>query len=68
MFVEVSKNMKKVFFINYVFLIFGVSVFGQTTKADLNQLRKEVGLPASISITKAEVSFPTAEPIKIYLA
>lgn len=60
--------MKKVFFIKCVLLVFGLSVFGQTTKADLNQLRKEVGLPASISITKADVSFPTAEPIKIYLA
>jgi hypothetical protein len=60
--------MKKVFFIKCVLLMFGLSVFGQTTKADLEQLRKEVGLPVSTSITRASVSFPAAEPIKIYLA
>ena len=48
--------------------MFGLPVFGQTTKADLNQLLKEDGLPASTSINRANVSFPAAEPIKIYLA
>lgn len=48
--------------------MFGLSVFGQTTKADLEQLRKEVGLPASVSINDNDVSFPQATPIKIYLA
>jgi hypothetical protein len=60
--------MKKVFSIKCVLLLLSLSVFGQATKADLNQLRKEVGLPVSTSITKADVSFPTAEPLKIYLA
>ncbi len=60
--------MKKVLFINCVLLIFGLSVFGQTTKSDLEQLRKEVGLPASTSITKSDVSFPASKPIKIYSA
>lgn len=60
--------MKNVFLINCLLLAFGLSVFGQTTKADLNQLRKEVGLPVSTPITNAGVSFPTSEPIKIYLA
>ena len=60
--------MKKVFFINCVLLVFGLSVFGQTTKADLKQLRKEVGLPSSISITQDDVSIPASEPIKVFLA
>lgn len=59
--------MTKVFFIKCVLLTFGLSVFGQTTKADLNQLRKEIGLPASTSINRASVSFPAAKPTKIYL-
>jgi len=60
--------MKKVFFINCVLLMFGLSVFGQTTKSDLEQLRKEVGLPASISITKDDVSLPASKTIKVFLA
>lgn len=60
--------MKKLFFIGCVSLTFGFSVFGQTTKADLEHLRKEVGLPASVSIAKTDVSFPAAKPLKIYLA
>jgi hypothetical protein len=60
--------MKKLFFINCVLLIFGLSIFGQTTKADLEQLRKEIGLPASVSITKDDISLPSSKPIKIYLA
>lgn len=60
--------MKQTLFISLIILLFGLSVLGQTTKADLEQLRKEVGLPSSISITKVDVSFPDAKPIKIYLA
>ena len=60
--------MKKVFFINCMLLMFSLSVFGQTTKADLEQLRKEVGLPSSTSITKDDVFFPASKPVKIYLA
>ncbi|HLM60144.1 MAG TPA: hypothetical protein VK308_05030 [Pyrinomonadaceae bacterium] len=60
--------MKKLFFINCIVLMFGVSLFGQTTKADLEQLRKEINLPSSVSISTADVSFPASKPTKIYLA
>jgi len=60
--------MKKLFFINCFVLMFGVSIFGQTTKADLEQLRKEINLPSSVSISTADVSFPASKPTKIYLA
>jgi len=68
MLIEVLRKMKKVFFINCMLLMFSLSVFGQTTKADLEQLRKEVGLPSSTSITKDDVFFPASKPVKIYLA
>ncbi|MEP7038001.1 MAG: hypothetical protein ABI891_06630, partial [Acidobacteriota bacterium] len=58
--------MKKVFFINFVLLIFGLSVFAQTTKSDLKQLQKEIGSP--VSITRNDVSIPASKTIKIYLA
>lgn len=58
--------MKKVFFINFVLLIFGLSVFGQTTNADLKQLQKEIG--SLVSITRNDVSIPASKTIKIYLA
>ena len=58
--------MKNIFFINCVLLIFGLSVFGQTSKADLKQLQKEVG--SSISITDKDAVFPAAKTVKIYLA
>lgn len=58
--------MKKVFFINCVLLIFGLSVFGQTTKSDLKQLQQEIG--ASAPVIKSNVAFPAAKTIKIYLA
>lgn len=67
-YLERCSKMKKVLFINCVLLAFGLSVFGQTTKSDLKQLRKEVGLPASSSIARDDVSIPASEPIKIYLA
>lgn len=60
--------MKKILFISSLVLICGLSVFGQTTKADLEQLRKQVGLPTSQTIGKNDASFPTSKPIKIYLA
>ncbi len=58
--------MKKVFFINFVLLIFGLPVFAQTTKSDLKQLQKEIGSP--VSITRNDVSIPASKTIKIYLA
>lgn len=58
--------MKKAFFINCILLVFGLSVFGQTTKADLKQLQKEIGSP--VSITRNDVSIPASKTIKIYLA
>jgi hypothetical protein len=60
--------MKNVFFINCVLLMFGISVLAQTTKSDLEQLRKQINLPASASINAAPISFPASKPIKIYLA
>ena len=58
--------MKKIFFINCVLLIFGLSVFGQTTNADLKQLQKEIGVTASV--TRNSVAFPVSKSVKIYLA
>ncbi len=58
--------MKNTFFINCVLLVFGLSVFGQTSKADLKQLQKEVG--SSIAITDKDAAFPAAKTVKIYLA
>lgn len=58
--------MKNIFFINCVLLIFGLSVFGQTSKADLKQLQKEVG--SSIAITDKDAAFPAVKTVKIYLA
>lgn len=60
--------MKKLFFFNCVLLIFGLSVFGQTSKSDLEQLRKEVGLSSPISIAQNDHdSFPVSKKVKIYL-
>ncbi len=58
--------MKKVIFINCILLIFGLSVFGQKTNADLKQLQKEIGSP--VSIARNNISFPRSTPVKIYLA
>jgi len=60
--------MKKILFISFVMLLFGLSVLGQTTKADLEQLRKEISLPSSETVSKDEVIFPNSKPIKIYTA
>lgn len=60
--------MKKLFFVICVLSVFGLPIFGQTSKSDLEQLRKEVGLPASVSISKNDASFPDLKPIKIFLA
>ena len=60
--------MKKLSLVICVLSMFGLSISGQTSGSDLEQLRKEVGLPSSASISKKGVSFPDLKPIKIFLA
>jgi len=60
--------MEKLFFVICALLMFGLSVFGQTSKSDLEQLRKEIGLPSSVSISQNDDSFPDLKPIKIFLS
>jgi len=60
--------MKRFFFISCVLLMCSATIFGQTAKSDLEQLKKEINLPASVSISTADVSFPESNPVKIYLA
>ena len=60
--------MKKLFLVICALSMFGLSIFGQTSKSDLEQLRKEIGLPYSVSIFKNDASFPDLKPIKIFLA
>ncbi len=60
--------MKKLFVINCFLLMFGISIFGQTTNSDLKQLRKEAGLPASVAVSDDNISFPASKTLKIYLA
>lgn len=59
--------MKKFIYINCALLIFALSVFGQTSKRDLEQLRKEIGLPASVSISRSKTPLPESKSLKIFL-
>lgn len=61
--------MKKPFFIQAFLFVFALAINGQTTKADVDQLRKEINLPALASIYESdEADFPASKPIKIYPA
>lgn len=60
--------MKRLFSISCILLMCGATIFGQTAKSDLEQLKKEINLPASVLISTADASFPVSKPIKIYLA
>ena len=67
LFKEVYK-MRKVFPVSVILLIFGLSIFGQKSKADIEQLKKEINLPAYVSVDVNDVKFPSAKTIKIYSA
>jgi len=60
--------MKKIFSVSSVLLILGLSIFGQKSKADIEQLKKEINLPASVSVSANDAEFPSAKTIKIYSA
>lgn len=60
--------MKKLFLLVCLSIMFGFSAFGQTSNNDLEQLRKELGLPVSVSISKSNVALSNSTPIKIFLA
>ena len=54
-------------FICALFLI-TLSVSGQASKRDIEQLRKEIGLTSSIPILKSKGVFPDSKPIRVFLA
>ena len=48
--------------------ILSFSVFAQTSESELNQLRKQVGLPVSVTVLEKDISFPDLKTTKIFLA
>lgn len=60
--------MKNICFVIGVLFLFSLPAYGQTSKSDIEQLRREVGLPSPVSILKKKAAFPASKPTKIFLA
>lgn len=60
--------MRKIFPTSLILFFCALIISGQTTKSDIERLKKELDLPASASISADRLSFPAPKPIKIYLA